>query len=675
MALRQDLIAAWMAQRGHLFPWVPVALACGIALYFALPVEPGPPVYAAAVGVMIVASLLALRLGIVLRPCFVALALVAAGVCVAGVRAHGMAEPKIGFRYYGPIEGRIVGIDRSGSDALRLTLDRVVLARMDPARTPARVRVSLHGDGPHITSRPGLTVILTGHLSPPGGPVEPGGFDFQRHAWFQRLGAVGYTRSPVLALAPPASGQWLFKARMALSKRIKAALPGETGGFAATIMSGDRSGVGQETLTSLRIANLAHLLAISGLHMGLLAGVVFGGLRLILAAIPWLGLRLPSKKIAAVGALIAASFYLALSGGNVATERAFVMVFVMLCAVLADRRALSLRGVAIAAVIMLLLRPEALLGPGFQMSFAATTALIATYNAMRDNQVPLGPRWLRPALAVLITSIVAGLATAPIAAAHFNLFSHYGLIANLLSVPLMSALIMPMAVLAVLLMPFGLDWLAFWPMGLALDWIVAVAHWTASLDGARGTVPSPPSIVLPLMAMGGLFAIIWQGRARLAGVVPLCAGLLIWTQTTRPDALISETGGLVGVMTSEGRALSAPRGAGFIAANWLENDGDAAEQASAFERWNKVAATGWPVLALRGKRAAEALTDCTPETLVVLSVDPAPDLPCRVLTPERMKRTGALALYRTETGIQQITAREISGDRLWNRAPARRPRQ
>ena len=677
MALRHDLMVVWMAQRGHLFPWVPVMLACGIAFYFALPVEPGLPIYGVAAAVTIAAALLGVRLGAGGRPFAFALALFAAGVCVAGARANMLAEPKIGYRYYGPIEGRIVGIDRSGSDALRLTLDRVVLARMDPARTPSRVRVSLHGDGPHVTPRPGLTVILTGHLSPPGGPVEPGGFDFQRHAWFQRLGAVGYTRTPVLALAPPASGQFLFKTRMALSERIKAALPGETGGFAATIMSGDRSGVGQDTLTSLRIANLAHLLAISGLHMGLLAGVVFGGLRLTLAAIPWLALRLPAKKIAAVGALIAASFYLALSGGNVATERAFVMVCVMLCAVLADRRALSLRGVAIAAVIMLFLRPEALLGPGFQMSFAATTALIATYNAMRDHEVPLGPRWLRPVLAVLITSIVAGLATAPIAAAHFNLFSHYGLIANLLSVPLMSALIMPMAVLAVLLMPLGLDWLAFWPMGLALDWIVSVAHWTASLDGARGTVPRPSPVVLPLMAMGALLAIIWQGRLRLAGVVPLCAGLLIWTQTTRPDVLISETGGLVGVMTPEGRALSAPRGAGFVAMNWLENDGDAAEQAAAFKRWDNLALTDLPVLALRGKRAAASLTNCTPETLVVLSVDaaPKPDLPCRVLTPKRMKTTGAIALYRTGNGVRQVTAREISGDRLWNRPAARRPRQ
>jgi len=293
-----------------------------------------------------------------------AVVLVALGLCLAGARAHQMAEPVIGWRYYGPIEGRIVDMDRSASDALRLTLDQVVLDDVRPSRTPARVRVSLHGQQGFITPEPGMVVILTGHLSPPGGPVEPGGFDFQRHAWFQGLGAVGYTRTPVLTLEPPGEGLWMFKARMGLSDRVQAGLPGEAGAFAAAIMSGDRSGMGQETLRALRLSNLAHLLAISGLHMGLLAGFVFAAFRVGFSLIPAVGLRVPAKKISALGALAVAAVYLGLSGGNVATERAFVMAAVALVAVMADRRVLSLRAVAVAAVIVLVLRPEAVLGPG-----------------------------------------------------------------------------------------------------------------------------------------------------------------------------------------------------------------------------------------------------------------------------------------------------------------------
>ncbi|MEQ9675369.1 MAG: ComEC/Rec2 family competence protein [Roseovarius indicus] len=666
MELVHSAVSAWLAQRGHLFCWTPVALAAGIGLYFALKVEPTTSHYLWIGGLGLLCIAMTLRAGAVVSPAFWAVALVCLGICIAGARAHLVKAPVLTWRYYGPVEGRVTGIDRSGSDALRLTLDRVVLARVAPERTPARVRVSLHGAQGWLTPGPGMRVILTGHLSPPSGPVEPAGFDFQRHAWFEGLGAVGYTRTPVLLLEPAGGGQWLFKARMWLSQRVQATLQGETGAFAAAIMTGDRSGIGQDTLEALRISNLAHLLAISGLHLGLLAGVVFGAVRLALAAVPYLGLRLPGKKIAACVAVLAAAGYYALSGGNIATERAFIMVAVMLCAVMADRRALSLRAVALAALIVLVLRPEAMLGPGFQMSFAATTALVAVFSWFRDREISLGPRWLRPAVAVAVSSLVAGLATAPFAAAHFNQIAHFGLPANLLSVPLMGVLVMPAALVAVCLLPFGLEGLALWVMGQGLAWILGVAHWISALDGARGTVAGPGPAVLPLIALGALLLILWQGRLRVAGLLPVAAGFLLWWQAERPDVLISDSGTLVGVMTEEGRALSKPRGAGFVADIWLENDGDAAVQEAAHARWPDVADTGWPVIAVSGKRAAEALTTCRPEDWIVLTAAPVSDLPCHVFTPETLRETGAVALFREDGKIRQVTARQVTGARLWN---------
>ncbi len=312
-----------------------------------------------------------------------AVLLVTLGLCAAGLRTGQVAGPVLGFRYYGPIEGRIVVVDRSASDRLRLTLDQVVLADTDPDRVPRRVRVSLHGDQPFLTPEPGARVALTGHLSPPEGPGEPGGFDFQRHAWFLSIGAVGYTRNPALLLEPRPEGVLpLLHLRMRLSRAIQERITGEPGAFAAAVMTGDRSGISTETLETLRRTNVAHLLAISGLHMGLLTGFVFLCLRSGLSLIPPLALRIPTKKIAAVGALAAGAFYLAVAGGNVATERAFIQVAVMFTAVLLDRRAVTLRSVAIAALIVLAHRPESLLGPGFQMSFAATTALVAVFTGM-----------------------------------------------------------------------------------------------------------------------------------------------------------------------------------------------------------------------------------------------------------------------------------------------------
>lgn len=517
MARFHQLNTALALQRGHLFCWVPVCLALGIGGYFALSGEPEIRVYAGLIA--LVAGLLVLGWwsGENLHPLLVMATLVALGALLAGARAHQVGEPVLGYRYYGPIQGRIIKVDRSASDAVRLTLDRVVLKNMAPAKTPTRVRVSLHGQQGYIEPEPGLTIILTGHLSPPSGPVEPGGFDFQRMAWFDRLGAVGYTRTPVLAFAAAqkgGAGLRLFRLRMNRSHWVQANMPGEAGAFAAAVMTGDRSAMGRGAVDDLRASNLAHLLAISGLHIGLLCGFVFTVLRYILAAWPRLALRIAVKKVAAVGALVAGAGYLALSGGNVATERAFVMVAVMFLAVLMDRRALTLRAVAVAAIIVLVLRPEVLPEPGFQMSFAATTALVAVFGVLRNWRGVQVPKVLRPVLAVVISSAVAGLATAPIAAAHFNRIADYGLVANLLSVPLMGLVVMPGAVLAAILAPFGLGWVGLAIMEPAIRWILGVAHWIAGLDGALSYVPAPGAAVLPMLTLGVLWMILWQGSVR-----------------------------------------------------------------------------------------------------------------------------------------------------------------
>jgi competence protein ComEC len=300
------------------------------------------------------------------------------------------------------------------------------------------------------------------------------------------------------------------------------------------------------------------------------------------------------------------------------------------------------------------------------MSFAATTALIAVFGWLRDHEIRPGPRWLQPALAVVVSSAVAGAATAPVAAAHFNHFAHYGLLANLLSVPLMGVLVMPAAVLAACLLPLGLEGVALWVMGQGLSWILGVAHWVSGLEGARGTVVSPGPAVLPLVALGALVLVLWQGRARLSGLAPMAAAAVLWLQTERPEVLISDTGGLVGVMTDAGRALSRPRGAGFVASVWLENDGDTADQARAAARWPGKAPGELPLVALRGKRAARALTDCEAEAWVIMNVAPPHALPCRVVHPGTLRESGALALYRQPDGsLRAVTARARTGTRLW----------
>jgi competence protein ComEC len=636
-------------QRGALMPWSAVAMGLGVASYFALPAEPGPAGYATLAGLVLVALALIRRNRESLGPLGYGLLLVAAGFALSGARTHTVAGPVLDFRYYGAIEGRVVALDRSASDAVRVTLDRLRLEDLPPERTPRRVRVALHGDGAWGgPPPPGAQVMLTGHLAAPSGPAEPGGFDFQRHAWFQSLGAVGYTRTPVVLLMPAEPGEArLFRLRMQLSGLIRAAIPGQPGAFAAAVLTGDRSGLDQASTQAMRDSNIAHLLAISGLHMGLLTGFVYAALRMLLALIPALALRYPIRKWAAVAALGAGAFYLALSGGSVATERAFIQVAVMFCAVLLDRRAITLRSVAIAAMILLAHRPETLMSPGFQMSFAATAALVGVFRALSDAQTMRNwPKWTRGLAALVISSAVAGAATAPFAAAHFNQLAVYGLLANLLTVPVMGSVIIPLGVLAFLLLPFGLAGPVFAVMSWGLQWILAVAGHVAALPGAVSPIASPPAGLIGLLTLGALFVLLWQGRWRWLGVLPVALAFAFWSSGTRPLVLIADSGGQVGVLTAEGRAVSRARGDGFVTSVWLENDGDRADQATAAARpgWRADGAGAatevlgvaiWHGAGRRGLAEAEAA--CARHDLLVLS-EPAPE----ALRPARDATAAAL---------------------------------
>jgi len=671
-------LTALVAQRGHLFPWAPVLLALGIGAYFSFPSEPAFWMFAGLAAVSGLSAAAAWRGPPLWSPVFTALALVAFGVVLAGARSHLVAAPVLDHRFYGAVEGRVLILDRSLSDAPRLTLDRVWLEGIAPSATPARVRIALHGTGGVTDPSPGTTVVMMAHLSPPSVPAEPGGFDFRRHAWFDRLGAVGYTRSPAVALAPPEGDLSLLvhRARMHLSAALRARIPGDQGAFAAAILTGDRSAISRDTVQALRDANLAHLLAISGLHMGLLTGVVFAALRVALALVPPVALRLPVKKIAAVGALAAGAVYLALSGGNVATERAFVMVAVVFGAVLADRRALTLRAVAVAALIVLVLTPEALTQAGFQMSFAATTALIVAFGALRDWPEARWrpPRWTHAPLAVLLSSAVAGAATAPFGAAHFNQIAQYGLIANLFSVPLMGALVIPAAVLAACLWPFGLAALGLEPMRWGIAWILGVADRVAGLDGAVWPVGAPGPLVLPLLSAGALWAILWHGRARWAGLGPVLTAAFLWTQSDRPPLLIAESGGLIGMLGPEGRALSKPGGEGFVALSWLENDGDLASQEAAFDRPGLTGASGQQTARLggvaitlvTGRNWAERIPAACAAGWVVVPhyVDDVPQ-GCRLFDRGTLTTTGALAVYPGAQGPRIVAARSITANRPW----------
>ncbi|WP_162901469.1 ComEC/Rec2 family competence protein [Breoghania sp. L-A4] len=389
-------------------------------------------------------------------------------------------------------------------------------------------------------------VRFLARLSPPGGAVLPGGYAFDQAAYFASIGASGFVYGDLKPVVD--AGDWpepgwrlhlggaLTDIRFAISARIRDSLSdpatgtdSEAGGIAAALIVGDRGGVSEAAQESLRVAGLAHVLAISGMHMALVAGTIFFAVRAVLAASPALALGYPIRHWAAGAALVAATVYLALSGASIATQRAYIMAAIVFIAMLSGRRALTMRSVAVAALLILAASPEALLQPGFQMSFAAVIALVAAYEAWRKRGARETTRaghtlWhgLRFWIAgLLVTSLIAGLATAPIAAVHFYRTAPLGLLANMAAMPLVSLVIMPAAVASVLAMPFGLDPLPLSAMGAGIDAMLAIAETVARWTPSGGLVGAVPPVVGLACVAGLLLLALLKSRWRLIGLAPI----------------------------------------------------------------------------------------------------------------------------------------------------------
>jgi competence protein ComEC len=315
------------------------------------------------------------------------------------------------------------------------------------------------------------------------------------------------------------------------------------------------------------------------------------------------------------------------------------------------------------------------------MSFAATTSLVYVFTLVRQSQfMTTWPRWLSNVATVVLSSAVAGIATAPVAAAHFNRIADFGLIANVVSVPAMGAVVMPSAVVAGVLAPLGLEGLALMVMEPAIRWILFVAQTVAGWEGAVTRIPAPSAISIPLIALGGLFVFLWRGKSQMLGCVPVILGFAFWALTDRPILLVSADGGLTGRMTAEGRALNKEKGSGFAAQTWLENDGDVPVQAIAAERhMPPLDIGGVRVAHIVGRGWKERIPEaCRRHDIVILNQiwEGTPQYGCTLLDLSYLRRSGSLAFgpnqERINLGIRMTTAYGASGVRLWNTPDLRR---
>ncbi|MGQ0531345.1 MAG: ComEC/Rec2 family competence protein [Caulobacteraceae bacterium] len=551
----------WALQRDRWILWLPPAMIAGSAAWLLAPTDPpawlGPIalILGAAAAIALAAWPHAIPTGwqVTLRRVLAgACVLVAAaglGAIAAHVRTIQVAQPAFtATEEPTVVEGWVVANDASDNGPRLRLLVRSVEGVSDPSRY---VRVSVSDAG---LLTPGRVARCRAVLGPPSGPTAPGAYDFARRAYFERLGATGFAfgRCRPEAFEPPPS--WLDRQRLHLaamrsdlSAAIYEAAPGRGGAIAAALVTGDRSSIDADTNAALRDSGLGHLLSVSGIHMGVVGGLVFAALLWTLSLISPIALRFSVKKIAAIGALLVLAAYLIVSGSSVPALRSFVMACVAFGAILLDRPAISMRGLALAAFIVVLIFPESVLEPGFQMSFAATMALVALFEMLKraphEPALPTpGPligalqATTRGIGGVLLISFVAGLATDPFAIYHFQRFAVYALPANLIAAPIMSFLVAPMAAVAAILAPFGLADPALELMASALDLIAAVGQTFGERPEAIRAVPKPPDIAFILCVFALLWACLWRGALRWLGAAIFAASVVLYLTAPQPIA-------------------------------------------------------------------------------------------------------------------------------------------
>ncbi len=671
-------------QEGRAILWIVVAFAAGAALFFSWRTDPSD--WLGAIAAVVAIVLLRLKIArSITKPLAIAIIAVAAGHSAAQFRTAFVATPLL-TKEIGPVDitGRVVETER------RPGVNRVVLApthlpRVPEGAVPKRLRINIPRG--HGLPQVGETVTVPAVVGPAMRPAVPDGFQFQRFLYFERIGGTGYSvgRWEVATAAGEATWSARFTAvteswRRGIGERVAKVLPGDAGAVATALINGEQTVIPDPLQDAYRAAGLAHLLSISGFHMTLLAGAAFFLIRRILALIPAVALRTDTKKIAAWASLALTFGYLLISGMSVPAVRSFLMIAVVLVAVLLDRTALSLRTIAWAALLLLLVYPDAIIGASFQMSFVAVLALIALYEQTwlkipwRDAKGEFS--FVRAAgvymIALVATDLVAGGATNIFALYHFNVFPTYSLVANLAAAPLSGLWIMPAGALGVALMPLGGEGIPLRIMGAGIDVLNAIVREIARWPAAQVHVPPMKTAFLVLAAGGIVFICLWKGRLRWLGVAPVLAALIQPWVTRAPDLLIDESARVIAVSDPAGHLVFAPGRAGrFVREVWTERYG--ASEA----KWpgpDMACDKSGCVMTRAGKKVllafdASALAEDCGKVDVIVSTVAAYDLCTDGFIVDRINlaRNGAHALWVDAHDIRARSSAQAMGTRVWMR--------
>lgn len=509
--------------------WFPVGIGAGVALYFALPGM--TPLWPYALGALGVLLLLAVSWRLVItRLLLMAAFAILLGLAASALRVQMVAAPVLNEPiFFQNVEGTVEDIQRK-EKKVQIVLSNPSVETLAPEDTPEHLSITVRKLDVPLSI--GARIRMPATLFSPPAPAMPGAYDFARMFYFAKMGAVGFSpRQPEILTPGIDHDIWsrLTRLRLDIANHMVSVMGVEDGSIASAMLVGEQSLVSQEVSDSMRASGIYHILSISGLHMSLATGLIFVVIRLILAMIPYTAIHWPNKKIAAVCGLIGGAAYLLLAGAPVPAVRSYIMVACVLAAMLMDRKGISMFSLAWAAALILLLMPESLFTASFQLSFAATLAIVALFErygaVLFHGNASVPMRIALYFFGLMVTSLAASLYTTPLAVMHFNRMAIYGIFANMLIVPLSSFWIMPWALLAMLALPLHLDIFPLHMLKWGLDVMMVISRFVSAFPYANITLPSPSNWGFVLIIIGGLWLALWNTRWRLIGIPLLVLGL------------------------------------------------------------------------------------------------------------------------------------------------------
>ncbi len=681
---RQTTLAAledmFEAQKNNLLLWTPVLLAFGISIYFVLQAEPSWMMGFIPFG-LAVCTVLAVKERI--KIIALGLCIMALGFLAGQARTAFVATPMLS-KDVGPamVTGVVKSIDPlDGESHVRLIIEPLEIEDLEQEKLPKKIRLTLR-EGNHVSV--GDTIEGLAKMHAPSSAVIPGRFDFRQYLYFQSIGAIGFFYKDVQVLEQPQRfhfDDYIQSLRNTIGQRIKQHLGPETAPIAIALMIGQQTAISDEDKEIMRIAGLSHILAVSGMNVVLFAGSIFFFVRLLLVLIPHIGVIWPVKKISAVAAIIGVFVFMALAGGSLPTIRAVIMSTIVFGAILIDRHPFSMRLMAFAAFTVLLFAPESIFSASFQMSFAAVAALIFAYEKTEAywrtiyHQAGMFKRIALYFIGMSFTTIVATIATAPFSLYNFHQLSTYGLLGNLLALPVVGSVIMPFIMLAMVLMPLGLEFIPLYIANLGIIIVKEIAQVISELPGAMIYFGLWPGYALALIVFGALCLMLNEGKAKLIGLPFFMIALWGISNYQEPAVLISPDIKLVGVHYDDHFYISSKTSNRFLRESWGEALAIIEERIQKFPKEGTLGPitcgeygcnikTSGKMISYINNRAA--LSEACANADLVLAAFPAKNCSAPMIDYFDGRYNGVHALWIKDSVINIKSAKELTGDRPWS---------